>query len=125
MQYYHLDLWGTEWGRLADGEAARLAALAYQLPRDGRTWRVVDPAGANSAELQMLRRMELNQRRWHWAHTKGAESGSDEPQPVLLDGEREALDAAEEAQRRNAESVADAFGIDLTVMSTNGGDADG
>jgi hypothetical protein len=73
----------------------------------------------------MLRRMELNQRRWHWAHTKGAESGSDEPQPVLLDGEREALDAAEEAQRRNAESVADAFGIDLTVMSTNGGDANG
>lgn len=111
MQCYRIDLWGTDWAGLADDEAARLGALAYQLPRDGRTWSALDPVGAHSDELRMLRAMELNQRRWHWAHTKGADSGANEPQPLLLDGEQEAVEAAKDEQRRTAADVADAFGL--------------
>ena len=68
----------------------------------------------------MLRRMELNQRRWHWSHTKRAESGADEPQPVLLDGEQELHDEQEERERREAYDVAAAFNLDARLMSTTG-----
>lgn len=61
----------------------------------------------------MLRRMELNQRSWAWAHTKDAEKKANEPQPILLDGEREAHDAAVEEQRRTSAEVADAFSLDI------------
>ncbi len=65
----------------------------------------------------MLRRIELNQRRWHWSHTKKAESGSDEPQPVLLDGEQELHDELQERERREAYDVAAAFGLNTRDMS--------
>ena len=74
--------------------------------------RALAPATAHSDELLMLRRMELNQRGWAWAHTKDAESKSNQPQPVLLDGEQDAHDAAVEEQQRVAEDVAAAFGIE-------------
>lgn len=101
-------------------EVARAAALARQLPHDGRVWRAVAPEASNSDELVMLRRIEHNQRMWHWAHTKDAESKSNEPEPVLLRGEQEAHDRAVEQQERTSRDVASAFGIDLT-----GGVADG
>lgn len=110
-----MDVWG-DLRRLDDDTAtadrvAHLAALCAQLPRESRMVRTLAPAGSHSDELLMLRRMELNQRRWHWANTKAAEGGKDEPQPVLLEGEAEAHEAAVEEQRRAAGDVAAAFGI--------------
>ena len=68
----------------------------------------------------MLRRIELNQRRWHWSHTKKAESGADEPQPILLEGEQELHEEQQERERREAYDVAAAFGIDVRGMSIAG-----
>lgn len=74
----------------------------------------MDPAGGNGEELRMLRRIEHNQRLWHWAHTKEAQnSGAEEPQPVLLPGEEEAYEAAEERQVRTQAEVASAFGLKI------------
>ncbi len=113
QQTYHIDLWRADWDHASAGWVAHMAALASQLPRDSRLVKAMSPAAANSPELHMLRRMELNQRLWHWAHTKGAESGANEPQPILLDGEEDALEAAQEEQRTASLEVAGAFGIQL------------
>jgi len=113
QQTYRIDLWRADWEGADAGWVAHMAALAAQLPRDSRLVRAMAPAASNSPELHMLRRMELNQRLWHWAHTKGAESGANEPQPVLLDGEEEALEEAAEEQRATSIEVANAFNLKL------------
>jgi len=92
---------------------ARAAALARQLPHGGRVWRALAPADSHGPELLMLRRIEHNQRLWHWSHTKAAERGEAEPEPILLEGEQELHDAAVEEQRRTAADVAAAFGLKM------------
>ena len=91
----------------------RCAALAYQLPRDGRVWRALDPAGQHDQKTRLLRQMELNQRSWAWAHTKEAESGANQPEPILLDGEQDAYEAAVERQEEARASVAASLGIEI------------
>lgn len=107
QQYYGLDLWTLE---LKDGERdlARAAALAFQLPRESRVKRAVDPTGANSPELLMLRRIEFNQRSLFGRNEDGSEM-----QPVLLDGESEEMERLERVQRKNAEDVAAAFNLNI------------
>lgn len=91
----------------------RAAALAAQLPHEGRVMRTISPATAHSDELRMLRLIEHNQRKWHWAHTEAAKRGAEEPQPRLLDGEEELFEAARDEQRKVATEVAEAFSIDI------------
>lgn len=90
-----------------------LAALAYQLPNDSRTVRALAPEAANDMRTLLLREIEYNQRRWHWANTKAAEHGENEPQPIQLPGEREHRERDLQAEVRNAESVARRLGIEL------------
>lgn len=113
QQTYQIDVWATNWDALDDDTAAHLAALTYQLPRDGRVWATVAPASAHSTETLLLREIEHNQRLWHWAHTEDAKNKSTEPQPITLTGEDEAYQARVEREEQNALEVAEAFGIRL------------
>ena len=113
METYHVDVWGTDWERLGDDEAARLAALTYQLPKAGRVWTAIAPAASHSMETQLLREIELNQRIWHWAHTDQAKDESTAPQPITLPGEQEAHEAAVERELQNAADVAALLGINI------------
>lgn len=114
QQYYALDLWsmGLD-GDEATRDVLRCAALAYQLPADGRVWRTLNPAGQHDQKTRLLRQMELNQRSWAWAHTKDAESKSNQPEPMLLDGEEEAYEEAVARQEASRADVADALGIKI------------
>jgi hypothetical protein len=116
QQYYGIDLWwqlysGLE--KLPRLDVAHMAALAYQLPPDSRVKRAVDPTGSNSTELQMLRRIEYNQRCYAWSKTKDAEHKRNEPQPVLLAGEREDVERREREQKQAAVDVAEAFNLSM------------
>lgn len=114
QQTYHLNAW--ELGLDGDGEGEdirRIAALAYQLPRTSRTWIALNPALENGTAEWLLRQIELNQRRWAWAHTKDAKSGSNEPQPITLPGEAELVDAKEQQAEQDALAVAAAFNLDF------------
>lgn len=75
--------------------------------------RALAPEAANGIETLLLREIEYNQRRWHWANTKAAEHGENEPQPIQLPGEREHRERDLQAEVRNAESVARRLGIEL------------
>lgn len=100
--------------------AARLAALAYQLPKGGRTWAKVAPAAANGVDTLLLREIEHNQRLWHWAHTDDAKDKGTAPQPITLPGEDEVHESLVEREERNAEDIARKLGLNL-----QGGVADG
>lgn len=94
-------------------DVLRAAALTRQLPRTSRTFRAMDPAAENGTVEHLLRRIELNQRQWAWAHTQDAKSGANEPQPITLPGERESVEAAKERAAVDAMAVAHAFNIDI------------
>ena len=114
QETYSLDLWAL--GVTGDEETRdvlRAAALTRQLPRTSRTFRAADPAAVNGTVEHLLRRIELNQRQWAWAHTKDAKSGSNEPQPITLPGERESVEAAKERAAADAMAVARAFNINI------------
>ena len=113
METYHVDVWGTDWDALGDEEAARLAALTYQLPRAGRVWKAIDRAGSHDVATQLLREIEYNQRLWHWAHTEQAKDESTAPQPITLPGEQEAHEVAVERELQNAADVAALLGINI------------
>lgn len=117
-------LWLDEFG--VDGEettreVTRAAALAWQLPRSGRAWRAIDPLGANGTDTSLLRQIEHDLRLWMWAHTKDAKTNTNQPEPMLLPGEREQQEAKVEEAERMASSVASLLGL----LGTEGGEADG
>lgn len=111
LQTYHTDLWGVDWGGVPQGEAERLGALAWQLPRTSRTWQAIDPSLANTTTDHLLRRIEMNQRVWQWAHTKDAENKVNAPDPLPLPGEAERNEERGRRAEAEAAAVAAAFGI--------------
>ena len=91
----------------------RVAALAYQLPRNSRTWRALNPALENGTVEYLLRQVELNQRRWAWAHTKEAEAKTNEPEPIPLPGEEERNEEQARREERNAADIAAQMGLNI------------
>ncbi len=90
-----------------------IAALAYQLPTSGRTWRAIYPQGANSIEAQLLREVEHNQRLYAWARSKEAKNKETAPQPMQLPGEEEAYEIAVNEAEHEAARTAELLGIKL------------
>lgn len=124
METYGLWLWdlGVDGEETTEG-VMRAAALAWQLPRDGRAWREIDPLGVNDMQTLILRQIEHDLRLWMWAHTKDAQNNSNQPEPMLLPGEAELAEAKAEEAQRMAASVASQLG--LFGAGTEGGETDG
>lgn len=89
----------------------RAAILAAQLPHDSRTVVAIAPAVQNGTAEQLLRRIEHNQRNWHWAHTKAAKSGGGKPEQLTLPGEVEQREMNVEREEKRQGRVADALGL--------------
>lgn len=121
QQYYGIDVWPMVAG--SGYQVARAAALAWQLPRDGRAWAAVDPLGASSTQTAIIRQIEHDLRLWMWAHTKDAQNNSNQPEPMPLPGEAELAEAKAEEAQRMAASVASQLG--LFGAGTEGGETDG
>lgn len=100
-----------DWERLDDDAAARIAALAFQLPPDGRVWSAVSPATSHGTVAMLLRRIEHNQRIWHWANTKEAKDKGTAPEPIRLAGEEDAEARSVESMQRDADAVARLIGL--------------
>ena len=114
QQFYGLNIWN--YNLMADettSEVLYVAALAYQLPREGRCWAAIDRAGSHSEEAELLRQMEHNQRIWHWANTKEAKNKDTAPQPMQLPGEEEAHERAVEHAERDSVRVAELLGLEI------------
>ena len=92
-------------------DVLRAAALATQLPRGSRTIAAMAPAAQNGTAEHLLRRIELNQRAWHWAHTKDGQRGANRPEAVPLPGEGEQRDMNVEREERKQGRVAEALGL--------------
>lgn len=90
----------------------RAAALAYQLPKESRTWVAIVPALAHSESRHLLRRIEYNQRAFAWARADEKKRGP-EPEPVTLSGEDELKEEKARREMEEQESVAEFFGINL------------
>lgn len=65
------------------------------------------PAGQHSTEAFLLRQIEVDIR----AMARGKDDG--DPEPIWLAGEEEAHEEMVTREERNAESIADAFGLRL------------
>ena len=104
------DIWD---GRTEPAGARRLAALAWQLPRDSRTWSAIDPMGANGTLLAIVRQLEHDVRMFQWSFTDKAKDESTAPEPISLPGEDEAWERAEEEADRAALDLAETFGLKL------------
>lgn len=108
QQYYGLDLWRLN---LADeawrGDLRRAAALAAQLPPEGRVMAAINPVGRHGTEAWLLRQIELDIR------SLGVGEDGKAPEPIWLDGEDEAHEAATERAERDAASLAASFGLNL------------
>lgn len=102
-----------DWDSLDDDMAAHLAALAYQLPPDGRVWTAVEPTRGNGMTVRLLRLIEYNQRMWHWAHTEDAKNKETAPEPTLLPGEEAAYERAVANAEDESSKVAEALGIKI------------
>lgn len=89
----------------------RCAVLCYQLPRDGRVWRATNPALAHDTATQLLRQIELDLRTWHWANTDSAKDESTRPEPIMLDGEEEAIERRVDEQIEAAAEIARRLGL--------------
>lgn len=92
-------------------DVLRAAALARQLPHSGRTVAAMAPAAQNGTAEHLLRQIELNQRAWHWAHTKDAQRGAQKPERLQLPGESEQHELAVEREEQKQRKVADALGL--------------
>lgn len=115
QQYYGLDI-SEACLRDGDLDTWRIAALARQLPNEGRTKRAIAPTAGNSPELLMLRRIEYTLRKIEYSLGGGKlENGekAPEPQPILLDGESEDMERLEKEQKETARDVAAAFNLDI------------
>ena len=92
-------------------DVLRAAALARQLPHDSRTVVSMVPVAQNSTAEHLLRQIEVNQRAWHWAHTKDAKNGANQPKWLTLPGEEEQAEIEREREERVAMKVADSLGL--------------
>ena len=108
-----MDLWGTDWEGLTEDEAAHIAALAYQLPPESRTRAAFSPAASHGLTVELLRRVEHNQRIWQWAHTEDAKDSTTAPEPITLPGEEEAYESRVEREMGNAANIAQKFGLSI------------
>lgn len=112
QQYYGIDLWTLAiFDERHTTDVDRAAILAAQLPRDARVHVAADPLARVSVTDFMLRKIEHNQRMWHWANTKDAEQGANPPEQVLFAGEQEAHDRAAERAARQSKRVAELLGL--------------
>jgi hypothetical protein len=102
-----------DWERLDEDNAAHIAALAYQLAPSSRTRAALSPAASHGLTVELLRRIELNQRTWHWANTENAKDETSRPQQITLPGEEEAHERLVERETKNAQDVALAFGMSI------------
>ena len=92
-------------------EVLRASVLAAQLPRDSRTIVAMAPAAQNGTVEHLLRQIELNQRLWHWAHTKSGQHGTSRPERMPLPGEGEQHEMNVRREGRRQGMVADALGL--------------
>ena len=115
QQYYGMNLWvfGLGGSSFPTRDLWRVAALAYQLPSDGRVWRAIVPTRAHGQDVRLLRLIEYNQRVWHWAHTEDAKNKETAPEPLLLPGEEAAYERAVANAEDEAARTAEVFGIKL------------
>ncbi len=112
QQYYGIDLWTLAiFDERHTTDVDRAAILAAQLPRDARVHVAVSPLARVSQTDELLRRVEYNQRVWHWANSKDGEHGANQPKPLMFDGEQEAHDRAAEREARHSKYVADLLGL--------------
>lgn len=102
-----MDVYGDE----CTYDVRRAAILAAQLPREARLHVEIDPRSQISLEDELLRCIEFNQRLNLYAKTKDAQSGANEPEPLVLPGESEAREKAAEKAARQSKQVAEAFGL--------------
>ena len=105
-----MDVWGVCQGD-EPSDAARIAALAWQLPRSSRTWSAHEPDGAYDASTLMLRQIEYDVRSFHWMLSEDGKNKKNEPEPFMLPGEELALEKAEERAESDAMELARAFGM--------------
>lgn len=106
---YRLNTWEMDLGTDdTTDEVLRAAALAYQLPRDGRVMRTLVPTAANGPDLQVLRAIEHDVRGLAWGLGGGKGAG---PEPMRLPGEEELETAAIELQASRAPGVAALLGL--------------
>lgn len=109
QQYYGLDLWSINLSADAPRRQVRRAAiLAAQLPNDGRVMGAISPVGRHSTEAWLLRQIELDIR-----SLGGSGEDGRGPEPIWLDGEDEAHEAATERAEREAAALAASFGLNL------------
>lgn len=115
---YRLNLWELplDDDDMDGGVLARTAALAFQLPRTGRTMRRLVPTSGNDMSLQLLRSIEFDARYiiWLLGKCKGKE-----PDPIDLYGEEELERARARTQASRAPSVAAALGIPNQATGSN------
>lgn len=113
QQFYHLNIWdfGLD-GDETTPDVLRAAILAYQLPKDSRTWTAIVPALAHDESRQILRRIEYNQRAYAWAQADKKKRGP-EPEPMTLSGEDELKEEQARREKKDQESVAEFLGINL------------
>ena len=64
---------------------------------------------------ELLRCIEFNQRIEMYSKTKDAQSGANEPVPLVLPGESEAREKAAEKAANQSKYVAEALGLRLAV----------
>lgn len=102
-------MWGLCIGQ-EPRDPRRLAALAWQLPRSSRVWREIDPIGAHDDGTVFLRAIEYDIRAFNWSLSDGKTA---EPEPMLLHGEAEARQRAEEKADNAAAELAKVFGLNL------------
>lgn len=116
MQYYHVNVWHM--GLDSDveyttSEVRLCSILAWQLPRDSRVWRAMDPAGAYDTATLLLRQLEYDVRAFNYGFSKDAEHKRNQPEPITLPGEEIERQRAEERADAAAAELARAFGLNL------------
>lgn len=112
QQYYGIDLWPVCQG-YDPRNPDRTAALAWQLPSDGRVWKAVSPTGAYGPDVMLLRQLELDVRSFQWSFTEDAKDKSTAPEPITLPGEEEEYRRAEAEADSMAKEVAQLLGVKI------------
>lgn len=112
QQYYGVDLWTLDIFRDEyTVDVKRASILAAQLPREARLHVEIDPRARISLEDELLRRIEFNQRLWHYSNTEDAKKKINEPSPLPFPGEEEAREKAAEKAANTSKYVAEQFGL--------------
>ena len=107
MQYYHVNVWHMGLDSDVDfttSEVRLCSILAWQLPRDSRVWRAMDPSGAYDTATLLLRQLEYDVREFNYGFSKDA---------ITLPGEEIERQRAKERADAAAAELARAFGLNL------------